>query len=323
MKQHRYFLRSIVHGLVLGMLLVISGCGPKYTYPAATVPDSIEKICKKEYKLDVKARIVGKTVGALLVVDDLMDQKRQIDKDVHEKMGKVSQVVRRVLLSSDLEADFCEVLVRDRKHGSEIFIAQYMDDVRRANAEAIGIEESLNRVVFGQPRYEEGQEAVDPEGAFILKDIQLADFLADQIGQRIRYHFSKDTKKEAEGAMVVVDGSYETKGARKVFRFSVLSFKSGNARKNILEMFKTANKVLSAYKFKDFDLIEIRDYLNRQKLLVKRATLQAYQEKKIKDEALLDQCLAQSRSVEDALKLFGISAPKNTEAAEQAALPEN
>src|SRR3989338_4832210 len=62
-------------------LLLFSGCSPRYTYPSNTVPKSIEDLCKKEYKIDVTARVVGKTVGALVYIDSVVDTKGQVSKD--------------------------------------------------------------------------------------------------------------------------------------------------------------------------------------------------------------------------------------------------
>ena len=38
-----------------------------------------------------------------------------LQKEVHEDMGKVLQVVSRVALSTDLPLDFCSIVIRDKK----------------------------------------------------------------------------------------------------------------------------------------------------------------------------------------------------------------
>src|SRR3989338_4741106 len=81
--------------------LFFNGCVSNYTYPADKVPQSIESICKQDYNLQVSARVVGKTVGALFYVDELIDAKGQIPKEVHESIGKILQVVSRVALSTE------------------------------------------------------------------------------------------------------------------------------------------------------------------------------------------------------------------------------
>ena len=92
-----------------------------------------------------------------------------------------------------------------------------------------------------------------------------------------------------------------------MFRFSVLSLKRENPRKTTLSVFKIVNQVFEGYHYHNFDSIEIRDYLNRQKLVVDRDTLLAYQQKKITDEQLLENYLVESKVAQEAFKLFGFN----------------
>src|SRR3989338_10099380 len=107
---------QFVFCLLFSAVCFLSACGPRYTFPSSTVPKAIEDICKKEYKIDVTARVVGKTVWALVYIDSVVDAKGQVPKEVNEVMGKVMLVVSRVALSTDLPVDFCTVLVRDKTH---------------------------------------------------------------------------------------------------------------------------------------------------------------------------------------------------------------
>ena len=300
--------------LLLVAAFSLTGCGPKYTYPADTVPKSIENICQNENKLTVTARVVGKTAGALIYIDNILDAKGQIPKDVHEKMGQIMQAVTRVALSTDLSLDFCVVVIRDRAHQNELIITRSMDDTRRAQSDAIGIEESINRTLFGQGKYQ-----ISPEGesAFVLKEVKLENFLAEQIAQRIRFNFVKDAKDDAESqqqAFVLVDGLFDSSPEARRFRFSVLSLKPAEPRETMLTVFHTVNDVLSGYHFTDFNDIEILDYLNRQKLSLDKKTLMDYQAKKISDQEILDKYLSESQSIQEAFKLFGFNLSDSTAA---------
>ncbi|MBI3252567.1 MAG: hypothetical protein HYZ52_04555 [Candidatus Omnitrophica bacterium] len=292
----------------------VSGCGPDYTYPANTVPQSIQDICLKENNLAVKARVAGKTVGALLSINDLLDAKGQIPRAVHEKMGQVMQAVTRVALSTDLAIDFCEVIVRDRKYLNELVILRSLDDTKRANADAIGIEESINRTVFRQGKY---RPVGRGNGNFILKEVKLEDFLAEQIAQRVRLGFARESREDAEetsSRFVLIEGSFDASHGERVFRFSTLSLQEENPHKTMLDIFHTASGVLKDYGFTDYGAIEIQDYLNRQKLTLDKETVLNYQAKRITDQEILDRYLTESQSVRDAFKLFGVS-PSATEAA--------
>ena len=293
-------------------LLILSGCGPKYTYPAGKVPDSVVQISKKEYKLDVTARVVGKTVGAILYLDALADDQGQISKDVNEKMSKVMQVVTRVALSTDLPLDFCTVIVREKATGNQLVITKSMDDTKRANADAIGIEESINRTLFSQDKYDANAEDAQ---AFVLKEVKQENFLADQIVQRIRFNFAKEAKQDnqSDRSFVIADGNFERQPDKRTFRFSVIALKADDPKQLILGVFKVVNRVLQGYKFTDFDWVEIQDYLNRQKLFLDRETILAYQQKKISDNELLERFLTESQSIQEAFKLFGFTMPQTSQ----------
>ncbi len=295
----------------------LTGCGPKYTYPADTVPKAIEQICGDEYKIEVTARVVGKTVGALVYLDTIIDAKGQIPKEVHEKMGKVVQVVTRVALSTDLSIDFCTVVIRDKVHTNELVITRSLDDTKRANADAIGIEESINRTLFGQAKFEVDTTG---KGDFVLKEVKKESFLAEQIVQRIRFSFAKDAKDEASQPFILVDGVFEQEEGKRDFHFSVIALKTENPREMILSVFKIVNAVLQGYQFTDFDSIEIQDYLNRQKLVLKKQSLLDYQQKKMTDKELLDKFLMESQSIQEAFKLFGFTLPQEPNGKEAAAV---
>ncbi len=284
-----------------------TGCGPKFTYPADTVPKAIEGICRKENHLEISARVVGKTAGALIYIDDLIDDKGQIPKEVHEKMGQIMQAVTRVALSTDREIDFCVVVIRDRAHANELTVTRSVDDTKRANSDAIGIAESINRTLFGQGKYQPSPEG---EKNFVLKEVKLESFLAEQIAQRIRFNFSKDSKEEtatASQAFVLVDGLYDASPDARRFRFALLSLKAAQPRETMINVLKTVSEVLDGYHFSDFNEIEILDYLNRQKLVITEKVFADYRAKKITEQEILDRYLTESQSVQEAFKLFGFN----------------
>lgn len=301
------------------VLLLFAGCGPKYTYPANDVPKSIEAVGRKEFKIESTARVVGKTVGAVVYLDTLVDAKGQVPKEVHETMSKVIQTVTRVALSTDLPLDFCTVILRDRQHANELVITRYLDDIKRANAEVIGIEESMKRTIFGQERYNPGAEGPD---SFVLKEIKLENFLAGQMVQRIRFGQSKESsQEETPKNSILIDGTFDEEAGKRSFRFSMISVKSEDPQKVILDVFKTINGVLQSYSFSGFDTIELQDYLNRKKLVVDRQTLLDYQNGKLTDDQILEKCLLESQSIQEAFKLFGFNLPQDNAVDKDAAVP--
>ena len=257
--------------------------------------------------MDVEARVAGKTLGAVFYVDELLDANGQVPKEFHENMGKVMQAVTRVALSTDLTLNFCTVIMRDKKQGNELVITRRLDDIKRAQADALGMEESMNRTLFGQSKY-----ILSPTGKtpFILEDIQFENFLAEQMVQRIRFYFAKDVKEDPSHPFLLADGHFITTEGKKSFRFSLLALKSENPKETILQIFKLMNDVLKGYQFMGYDELEIQDYLNRQKLVLKREIVLDYWNNKIKDSEILERFLMESSSIQEAFKLFGFTAPK-------------
>ena len=296
-------------------LFSLTGCGPKYTYPSDTVTQSVENILLKEEKLEVEAQVAGKTLGAVLYMDALVDPQGQVPKEVHDNMGKVMQAVTRVALSTDLAIEYCVVVVRDLKQGNELIVTRSVDDTKRANADAMGVEESINRTVFSQSHY---QPPAAGKPKFKLEEVTLEGFLADQITQRIRFNFAKDVKDAPENPLVLADGSvHESPDGSRHFYFSMIGFKSKDSKSNILGMLNIVNDVFGGYQFSGYATVELRDYLNRQKLVVERKILEDYRKKKITEQEILDRYLTESQSVQEAFKLFGFNLP-----AEQAGPPQ-
>ena len=141
--------------------------------------------------------------------------------------------------------------------------------------------------------------------------MKLETFLADQIAQRVRFGFAKETDTDTNEAssqpLVLVDGNFTPTGPVKAFRFSVLSLKTAEPGELMKQVFKTVNDVLTGYKFKGYDKVEILDYVNRQKLDVPKQAIEDFAAKKITEQVILDRYLSESQSIQEAFKLFGFN----------------
>lgn len=62
-------------GFLLLIPLLVSSCGPA-SYPKERVAESLVKLCRDEYKLDVKAQMKGTTLGVLAPIPGLIDALR-------------------------------------------------------------------------------------------------------------------------------------------------------------------------------------------------------------------------------------------------------
>ena len=66
--------RVALNSLILISLLLFSGCSSETrpTYSKENLAQSIQDICKKEYNLEIKARLVGDTLWVYLSVEELL-----------------------------------------------------------------------------------------------------------------------------------------------------------------------------------------------------------------------------------------------------------
>jgi len=126
-------------------VFVISGCN--FTYTDKNVGQSIIDICKKEYKIDVKVKRVGRTLGIYVPIDGLFEVNPEVkgkitledalsgirfSKEAADNIDKVSLVLSRVALSTDAPIDFYILMAADTKGlGLRIIVTRYAADMKR------------------------------------------------------------------------------------------------------------------------------------------------------------------------------------------------
>ncbi len=132
--------------LGLALLLALAGCGQS-TYPADKVVESVKKLCRDEYNLDVEVRITGKTLGVAIPAEGLVTEDLLLNPDAGKKIEDVALSMRRVILSTDREIDFYIVCARDTKLiGAEYMMISSVLDVRRIACLDISRGEYFNRI---------------------------------------------------------------------------------------------------------------------------------------------------------------------------------
>ncbi|MDP2913422.1 MAG: hypothetical protein Q8N91_05380, partial [Candidatus Omnitrophota bacterium] len=127
--------------------LYLSGCGP--TYPKNKIKESIIRVCKNEYKIDVKVHTTGKTIAIYLPLPDLLDLTFAITKEAGEKINDVIMSVSRVALSTDAKFDFYCIIAHDiRIPEIQIIIIKSVDDVKRLLLNDVSRGEYANRMLI-------------------------------------------------------------------------------------------------------------------------------------------------------------------------------
>lgn len=239
--------------------LSITGCGP--TYPKEKFDESIIRLCKKEYKLDVKVKTVGKTVALYLPLANLLDFTFALTPNAGEKLNQVILSATRVMLSTDAKYEFYCIMAHDvRIPEIQIVIIKSIEDVRRFMLGDISRGEFGKRMLIDmrvapQAQKERAVKDVfdrmnidkkwqdgvmqdffmsDPAtlgdigywgGKFYIKDIKLQEFLAEQIASRVRLLF-KDNKALADSLVLKsAKGAYtagnQVNGGDRYFRIEI------------------------------------------------------------------------------------------------------
>ena len=259
--------------LILLILFYASGCG-EITYPKEKLAESVVKLCKKEYGIDIDVHLAGKTLVIYLPLTNLFDLRLALSESAQDKIQDALLSASRVVLSTDADINFYCVITQDmRMPEIQLVIIKYVDDVKRAFVHDISRGEYFKRSlidinenpqakkekaitdVFDKMKLEEEwQEKVLDDffrsppsslkgigywnGKFYAKDITLPEFLAEQIASRVRLRF-RETEDLTKYAIRSVSGKFIAKEAVALFLISfnaeVLLFAAGPDEKKAIE----------------------------------------------------------------------------------------
>lgn len=236
---------------------ILSGCAP--TYPKEKFADSIVRLCKTEYKLDVKVATVGKTVVIYAPLQELWDLTFSLTKKAGEEINDVILSVSRVALSTDAKYDFYVVIAHDiRIPEIQIIIVKSVDDVKRFMLNDISRGEFSKRMLIDkrinpQAKKEHAikevfekmgldkkwQDAVMNDffraqpaalgdigywnDRFYIKDISLPEFLAEQIASRVKMDFFEEKDLSDLVNVKASRGSYLAAAGKHYFQIEVLA----------------------------------------------------------------------------------------------------
>lgn len=170
---------------------ILSSC--EATYPVKTLTQQLTKIALDEEKVRVSCHITGKTLWVYLPVNDLVNEKDLgWNVDSLEKIGQVTSIVHRVILSTDANLDFVAVVAADvKKYGVQLTTFEYIPDVRQAILEKFSRGEFFMRSVKDITI---NPQAIDDLSGESLNyyDMTLDRFLGLQIIHRAKGLFAKD-----------------------------------------------------------------------------------------------------------------------------------
>lgn len=265
--------------LLIIILVSVTAQGCKKSYPEGSAAESIRAICEQEYKVDVKVEAAGKTIGALIVQPDAILKDVSLSDRAFNKIEHVMLTASRVTLSSEFKYDFFVVSILDPDAGVQVSFVRYIKDIRRLITDDISRDDYFQRMIIETdfvPPVKEGEEAV-----YQLKEYNLKDFLAMQIGERIKMQFMVNLIVKRLFQIGSITTTYQPVPAladrfpdagRLIVEvqflpdapaFNEMGNETLRADFNVL-ILNTAKKVYRRYDFKDCEGLIIRDNRGQQ-----------------------------------------------------------
>lgn len=113
------------------LILPLQSCG-KSSFPQDKVIESVKRISKDEYHVDVQTKVVGKNLGTYIALENIFDREQGLSKEASENIGNLLLSVSRVSLSTDAPLDFYTVIASDKTiPGVEAVFTRNVTDVKR------------------------------------------------------------------------------------------------------------------------------------------------------------------------------------------------
>lgn len=172
--------RVLIYLLICSFLIInIIACSP--TYLKDEIVESVVKMCKSDYNLDVEVKVIGETLGAFVVLDNLIEENLMFNEETSIKIDAVLLSITRVCLSTNAPLKFYVVVCRDSIAGVEVSFIRYIDDIKKFMSGFISRDDYFNRLVMDVK-----PEILWDNKQFSLSEIQMPDFLSFQMEQRLR-----------------------------------------------------------------------------------------------------------------------------------------
>jgi len=247
---------------LLSLLIILTSCSKiEPTYQRKNIQESIKKICKEEYNLEVSVEEVEDTLWIYSPFDRLIvtDQAKFDDK-IAEKIGNIILSLQRVILSIDKPPKFYVFAASDtEKKGADYFVAGFVADIVKFQMLFISRQEYFERQFVN---FIENPRALgDKEGLHIEKfNLDLPNFIALLTQQKIINKFSSED----------LSGYFEIEKCAVTYNSSVKDFnieidiKQTDYKPGLPSPFKESLKIFydyisRIYAFNDFSYVRIAD----------------------------------------------------------------
>jgi hypothetical protein len=265
---------SIKPALLFCSLLVpifLYGCSTRIepTYKEKDIPYLVKNICKDEYNLDVVTQRTGSTLWIYAPLQKILHEDYGVNKDkifdegMVEKLRNILTTIGRVLISSDNTPEFYALVASDVNLGLDYAIIGNALDIKKSYSGFLPWTEANRRYLL---RLRMSPEAIGDQTGYHVEayDIQLPEFLAEQISQRIGAEFQDENMKKYF-QVEKSDGIFSDNAF--YFEYSIKQIakpeKEIDVRKRVLDIITYCIK---SYEFKDFSEVVLTDLLTQDKL---------------------------------------------------------
>jgi hypothetical protein len=260
--------------------LNLSGCQCQIepTYKERDLPYLVKQISKEEYGLDVTTQRTDNTLWIYAPLSKILSEEygikedKMFDEGMTDKLRNILTTIGRVLISSDYTPDFFALVASDINLGIDYTVIGSVLDIKKSYAGIIPWTEANRRYVI---RLNLAPEAVgDTAGKHLIAyDIRLADFLSEQIAQRIAVHFQEEGRKKY---FKVEKSEGRFFNDAFVLEYSITQIaqppQPADIKKEILDIITYCIKT---YEFKDFSMLELTDLVRQDKLTLSKAAIWA------------------------------------------------
>ncbi|MFC1674454.1 hypothetical protein ACFL1K_00970 [Candidatus Omnitrophota bacterium] len=256
--------RSALLFFSLFALLSLAGCEYRIepTYKEKDIPHIIKNICQDEFDLEVITKRTHNTLWVYAPMAKILHEEyglkedKFFDEGMSEKLRNILMTFGRVLLSSDNAPEFYAILASDINLGIDYTMIGYLLDLKKSYAQAIHWMEANRRYVI---KLDVAPDAIADTTGEHLKafDIKFADFLAEQIGQRIGAKFQDENWKN----YFLVEKT-EGRFSEGVFsiEYSISPLAPLQQEIDIKEeILNIATYCIRTYGFEDFSRVELTD----------------------------------------------------------------
>jgi hypothetical protein len=269
---------ALLFNLLICIILAGCKCQIEPTYKEENLTSLVKQICKDEYNLNVITERTATTLwvyaplARILHKDYGKKEDKIFDEEMVDKLRNILNTIGRVLVSSNHTPEFFVLVASDINIGLDYTLIANALDIKKAYAGFIPFTETQKRYVI---KFRLAPEAIqDTTGRHVrIYDMRLADFLSQQIAQRIIGQFqgeglNKYFKVEKSDG-IFNNGTF-------IFAYSIQQILKPEKNINVMrEILNTITYCIKTYEFQDFSSLEIIDLVTQDKLVLSRQEIWA------------------------------------------------